>query len=37
MLPYETMPKLMIFELMHFCVMWVNSFPVKSGVSEKWC
>ncbi len=35
MLPYETMPKLMIIELMHFCVMWMNSFPVKSGVSEK--
>jgi hypothetical protein len=36
MLPYETMPKLMIIELMHFCVMWMNSFPVKSGVSKKW-
>jgi hypothetical protein len=35
-LPYETMPKLMIIELMHFCVMWLNSFPVKSGISEKW-
>ncbi len=33
-LPYEMMPKLMIIELMHFCVMWMNSFPVKSGVSE---
>jgi hypothetical protein len=30
------MPKLMIIELMHFCVMWMNSFPVKSGVSKKW-
>ncbi len=36
MLPYETMPKLMVIELMHFCVMWMNSFPVKSGVSKKW-
>jgi hypothetical protein len=26
----------MIIELMHFCVMWMNSFPVKSGISEKW-
>jgi hypothetical protein len=34
-LPYETMPKLMIIELMHFCVMWMNSFPVKSRVSKK--
>jgi hypothetical protein len=25
-LPYETMPKLLIIELMHFCVMWMNSF-----------
>jgi hypothetical protein len=37
MLPYETMPnKLMIIELMRFCVMWMNSFSVKSGVSKKW-
>jgi hypothetical protein len=36
MLPYKTMPKLMIIELMHFCVMWMNSFPVKSRVFEKW-
>jgi hypothetical protein len=34
-LPYEILPKLMIIELMHFCVMWLNSFPVKSGMSEK--
>ncbi len=35
-LPYEMLPKLIIIELMHFCVMWMNSFPVKSGVSEKY-
>ena len=35
-LPYTTLPKLMTIELMHFCVMWMNSFPVKSGISEKW-
>ncbi len=29
-LPYEMIPKLMIIELMYFCVMWMNSFPVKS-------
>ena len=23
-------------ELLHFCVMWLNSFPVKSGISKKW-
>jgi hypothetical protein len=36
MLTYETMPKIMLIELLHFCVMWMNSFPVKSGVSKKW-
>jgi len=35
-IPYKLLPKLMIIELMHFCVMWMNSFPVKSGISEKW-
>jgi hypothetical protein len=33
-LPYKMLPKLVIMELMHFCVMWMNSFPVKLGVSE---
>jgi hypothetical protein len=33
---YNLLTKLMIIELMHFCVMWMNSFPVKSGMSEKW-
>ena len=35
-LPYKLLPKLVIVELLHFCVMWMNSFPVKSGISEKW-
>ncbi len=35
-LPYEILPKLMIIELMHFCMMWLNSFPVESGISEKY-
>jgi hypothetical protein len=35
-LPYKKLPKLMVIELLHFCVMWMNSFPVKSGISEKW-
>ncbi len=30
------LPQLIIIELMHFCVMWMNSFPVKLGVSEKY-
>jgi hypothetical protein len=25
----------MVIELLHFCVMWMNSFLVKSGISEK--
>jgi hypothetical protein len=35
-LPYPTLPDLMLIELMHFCVMVMNSFPVKSGLSEKY-
>ena len=35
-LPYNLLTKLMIIELMHFCVMWMISFSVKSGISEKW-
>jgi hypothetical protein len=34
-LPYPQLPRLMTIELMHFCVMWMNAFPVKSGISEK--
>jgi hypothetical protein len=30
------LPKLIIIKLMHFCVMWLNSFLVKLGVSEKY-
>jgi hypothetical protein len=35
-LPYKKLPRMMVIELLHFCVMWMNSFPVKSGISEKW-
>jgi hypothetical protein len=35
-LPYLTLPKITIIELMHLCILWLNSFPVKSGVSTKW-
>jgi len=35
-IPYKKLPKVMVIELLHFCVMWMNSFPVKSGISEKW-
>jgi hypothetical protein len=35
-LPYKKLQRIMVIELLHFCVMWMNSFPVKSGISEKW-
>ncbi len=35
-LPYPVLPDLMLIELMHFCVMWMNSFPLKSGISKKY-
>jgi hypothetical protein len=35
-LPYKKLPKMMVIELLHFYVMWMNSFPVKSGISKKW-
>ena len=28
-LPYPQLPRLMTIELMHFCIMWMNAFPVK--------
>ena len=34
--PYKKLPKLMVIELLHLCVMWMNLFPLKSGISEKW-
>ncbi len=34
--PHKILPKLMIIVLIHFCMMWLNSFPVKSGISEKY-
>ncbi len=35
-LPYKKLPKLMVIEVVHFCVMWMKLFPEKSGISEKW-
>jgi len=35
-LPFtEGIPKLMTIELIHFVVLWLNAFPVKSGISTK--
>ncbi len=35
-LPCKKLSQLMVIELLHFCVMWMNSFPVKSGISKTW-
>eukprot|EP00804_Cyclotella_cryptica_P010069 CCRYP_018044-RA/>CCRYP_018044-RA protein AED:0.31 eAED:-0.77 QI:0/-1/0/1/-1/0/1/0/270 len=35
-LPFTGLPKLMTIELIHFIVLWLNNFPVKSGVSTKY-
>jgi hypothetical protein len=35
-LPHNMPTKLIITEMMHFCVIWMNSFPFKSGISEKY-
>jgi len=31
-MPYKRLPKTMVKELLHFCVMWMISFPVKLGI-----
>ena len=33
MLPYATVPKVMVIELAKFVVFWLNSFPNKNGIS----
>jgi hypothetical protein len=33
---YKKLPRLMVIELLHFCMMWMNSFLVRSGISDKW-
>jgi hypothetical protein len=34
-LPYIRLPKIILVELLHFVVMWLNSFPVKNGISDR--
>ncbi len=36
-LPYKKFPKLMMIEVLHFCVMRITLFPIRSGISDKWC
>ncbi len=33
-LPYKKMPQLMLIELIYHVVLWLNAFPMKSGVSR---
>jgi hypothetical protein len=33
-LPFQTMPDIMIVELINYVVMWLNAFPVKIGISK---
>ena len=35
MLPFENLPRRMKIEFFYFMVLWMNTFPVKSGVSDK--
>jgi hypothetical protein len=35
-LPYKKLPRLMVIKLLHFCMMWMNLFPVRSEISDKW-
>jgi hypothetical protein len=34
-LPLENLPRRMKIEFIYFMVLWMNTFPVKSGVSDK--
>ena len=34
-LPFENLPRRMKIEFIYFMVLWMNEFPVKSGVSDK--
>ena len=33
-LPFEHIPQRMKIEFIYFCVLWLNAFPVKSGISS---
>ena len=33
-LPFTGLPKLIPIKLLHFIVLWLNNFPIKSGVSQ---
>ena len=33
-LPFERLPRRMKIEFIYFMVLWMNAFPVKSGISQ---
>ena len=35
LMPFEQVPKAFIIHLVHFCVMWINPFPAKKGISKR--
>ena len=35
-LPYKILPKIMIINLMHFCVFWLNMTPTKSSITDRY-
>ena len=34
-LPYKMMPHKMVIHLMYFVMLWLNAFPIKTGISDK--
>ena len=32
--PYTVLPKPMVIQLVYFCVLWLNTFPNKLGISR---
>ena len=33
-LPFKKLPRFMIIHLVHFVTMWLNSWPIKTGISS---
>ena len=34
-LPFNFLHKTIVINLIYFCILWLNAFPVKSGVSQE--
>ncbi len=34
-LPYKNLPPLMLIQLLHFVVMWLNNFPLATSISTQ--